>query len=354
MREWEASPGDMHRLRAAITLGRRAGQPVGWLLDQELLAPTTFSSQLRFVVWAAVPREVGDAAWEPTGRSWSGPWLKSVELGRTPGLVEIPPHMHWWIAPQGYVGKALPAVLDEVARTEAAGLDLSNSKVTSPELARLAEMPSLRAVLLEGCTRVDDRVTEALPAGLRLLSLSRCARVTTDAYQPLQGHEDLTTLLHMNARGGVGRCFPPGLTQLSLVGAAKFSNADCAAIGELAQLRSLSLCGCGLLTRAGIAHLGRLRHLRDLDLSFCGRLTDAALDALLSLPIESLRLGSCTGLSAQGLLRLSALQRLRHLDVHGLNWTGETRARLRAALPGVQIAFELARLSRDVDDGAQW
>ncbi|MCO5167475.1 MAG: hypothetical protein M9894_14100 [Planctomycetes bacterium] len=351
LRAWEASPHDQDLLRRAVAAGRRAGEPVGWLLDREVTPRAVFRSGQPFGIHALVPADgnpYAAANWDPARRAFVR-WHRTVDLGQTPGEIEVPPHLFWWVAPEGHLGKRLARVLADAAAQGVTGLDLSNSRVTDDDLAPLADMAALRVVLLQSCKKITGAALHRLPGGLRLLALCGSPRVAEDAWPALARLPDLTYLdlrwieLTPDAASTLADS-ARGLTHLDLGGCKRLGNAAVAALGALPELRYLAVNGTNV-SRAGVEPLAALTRLEHLDLSWCGRLTDGALRPIAGLPaLQSLDLGGCGNVTPEGLAQLRALPRLRHLDLGGVRAADVARLEaLRQALPGCEVSFQLLR-----------
>lgn len=361
VRAHEAAPHDMELLRRAITAGRRARLNVAWLLDREVAPGATFRSDEAYRVRALLPAEnvLGSRPWSPSvDRSYQSFSFEVREVGRTPGVVEVPAHHRWWVAPEGHIGRRLPWILDEVEAQGVAGLDLSGSQVTNEALAPVEGLSALSTVILQGCKKLVDGLEARLPASLRFLSVRRATRLGDGFLRALGRLPDLSVLdlgaTRVTAEGL--KALPvaaPGLTHLDLCGIKKLRNEALEGIGRLGELRELNL-GVGSWSRAGLVHLASLERLEHLDLQQCSRLTDEALASLLGLrSLVSLDLSFCAGLTVDGLSTLAALPSLRRLRVAYLHFgdptgRGQTswnaliaaeQARLRAALPRVTIQF---------------
>jgi hypothetical protein len=91
-------------------------------------------------------------------------------------------------------------------------------------------------------------------------------------------------------------------------------DADCMAIGRMANLEKLNLLGCSKITNAGIKNLAPLRKLRELDLNFIP-ISDEAMDVIAGMTELRLLLLGETQVTNVGFKKLATLIRLEGLGV---------------------------------------
>ena len=144
-------------------------------------------------------------------------------------------------------------------------LDLSNSKITDDDLARIVKE-----------YKNGRKLTS--------LNLSNCTNIT-DA--------------------GLAHLAELPLTQLNLSGCENITDAGLAHLTGL-PLTQLNLSECENITDAGLAHLAKLP-LTQLDLSYCENITDAGLAHLAKLPLTQLNLSRCRKITDAGLAHLAKL-----------------------------------------------
>lgn len=229
-------------------------------------------------------------------------------------------------------------------------------------LARLGRLTRLERLDLS-CMRPDARgVVTAVPitdigveelaalTTLRWLSLAGCQQVKGNTLAALRAiprleHLDLT-YTGVTSAGIAALPQLPSLRELSLSGCLDFHGRSLADVARIPGLRRLELHGCATVAAADVKQLARLHELRWLDLRDCmgafrGQtevgfdditngeppdtpkqdgvgVTDDAVLALAGLPLETLRLGGCSGLTDAIGPSLAAMQDLRHLDLGDL------------------------------------
>ena len=230
-------------------------------------------------------------------------------------------------------------------------LDLSRCRQSArdADLASLAALPALQALLLAGCDHLTDEAVAAIASGARNLreldlsglAISDMALATLGggsppAYpavvSPPRPRPPSPALLLGRFFGSPPRLTrrlpgpdPPGalprLRALSLAGCAGISERGLAALGPLlARLERLNLAGCGVgVDEAALRTLGgHCVSLTELDLTGCF-VTDAGLAALqrLAPTLRALVLWNCLHASDEGLAALKPLQSLEELSLRG-------------------------------------
>jgi len=352
-RAWRKSPDDPEAVERALAAARRARVAVPYdLFERERTPSRTFASKQTFVVLA----ETG--ADEP------------VEVGETPGKVEVPACRTWWVRPKP--AKVTAKVVEEVRREGAPGLSLERAKVDAAGLALLAPLgDQLHGLSLRSCTKLDPgalQVLAALPC-LEALDLSGAGGVDEDALErvaalrglvrlgldrqkadvdlgPLVGLRSLAALslvywkkLGREAAHTLARI--PSLVDLDLSSCDKLRDDGVVALARgCPELRRLSVASCDKVADGALEALGGLKKLRDLNLHLCRGVTAAGVGAVAGAPLERLTLeGICTSDVARALRPAAAT--LRELRASGVSSQTE---RLDAG--GVEALADLGRLER--------
>lgn len=214
---------------------------------------------------------------------------------------------------------ALPALL-RLRKLEAIALTVSTFEAKrggplKPETApvfftddgfeRLAALPALRAVVLEGQLKLKGKglVRVAKHTGLRELTLTSMA---------------ISDQL-------LGQLAQLPLQALRLHGSQEFGNAGLAAIATSTTLREVSLRGCNHLDEDGIAHLANLKSLETLNLGGIGSHTIFTGFRLSPLPEPNPGSGVTDGL----MLALATHPKLRSLDLGSADVTDKGLAAWR-------------------------
>lgn len=251
-REWEANPGDLDALEAAIAGRRRAGIGVpGPLLAARRFPGREFDSVLSLRV----------GAWLLDGRA--------IEVGRTPrgGMgVTIPPHNAWWIQPETSTPlgvrdfSGVDSLAQELRRHSVPGLRTRRLAITDGVLGKLASCPSLSHLDLGACERLTEH-------GLKhLLELERLYRL------------ELLDCEHVEDAGLAILTRAPDLSRLALKNAARVTDVGLSYLGELDRLTHLALSGSPI-SDEGVAQLRGLEQLEELSLERCG-ITDGSLASI--------------------------------------------------------------------------
>ncbi|MCC7399064.1 MAG: hypothetical protein IT455_18515 [Planctomycetes bacterium] len=271
-----------------------------------------------------------------------------------------------------------PAGLDAVPAdtTSLRGFDFDDAAC-----AKLARLTKLERLDLSGMD-VDARgVARSLPitdagvrqlgalTGLRWLSLGQCEHVQGGSLAVLEAlprleHLDLhSTRVDSAAVERLARL--PNLRWLSLSYCRRFHGRSLAAVASLPGLTHLELRGCTTLAAADVMPLAKAKSLRSLDLRDCqGRyrgqtggfdepgsvapdaepredgigITDAVVEALASLPLDTLRLGGCDSLTAAIGPSLATMTTLRTLDLSELERIDD---RVLSLLPAGLVSLSL-------------
>lgn len=352
-RAWKKAPDEPEAVERALAAARRARVAVPYdLFERETRPATTFESKLPFVVLAEAGPE------EP------------VEVGQTPGKVEVPACRTWWVRPKP--AKVTAKVVDELKREGAPGLSLERAKVDAAGLKLLAPLgDQLHGLSLKTCTKLDPEALKALDAlpGLEALDLSGAGGVARAALETVAGLQglvrlgldrqkelkapDLEPLVGLRSLAAlslvyckkIGKDAPhvlarvPSLVDLDLSSCDQVKDDGVVALAHgCPELRRLSVASCENVQDGALAALGELKRLRDLNLHLCRGVTAAGVGALARAPLERLNLeGICTSALA-GALRPAAAT-LRELRGGGVS---NQTDRLDAA--GVEALGDLRRL----------
>ncbi len=359
---WRAS-GDPDALERALRLARRAGRPVGALLDARVRP----GRELRLSGVASGVAVLPEGTGEPRaarGRARGrGPgacerdrthrrllWLRALEVGRGPAPIQLPPYELAWVEPQGRHGPDLATLLEDARRERAPGLNLGGGLASDAALAGLEALDSLETLLLHACPQVTGRALLALPPELRCLGLAATSRVSDDELRALERYPALTHLDLHDGRGkatrGAGAIAAaarlPQLTHLDVTGLRQVGPDDVTPLAGLSELHTLALGGgyaLGLPALEVLAALPRLRRLRfvcprdasDRELASLTRLrglTDLAL---------AVHPDGDVGEDPAAFAVLSELPALRRLDLWGRWWPLGQREAIEAVLPGVDV-----------------
>jgi hypothetical protein len=114
------------------------------------------------------------------------------------------------------------------------------------------------------------------------------------------------------------------------------SVAQCLATSGIKSLEILSVSDCAL-TSEHVQALTGLKLLKTLHLNRSPGITDASVPFLLNFQeLENLGLVNA-GLTPTGILKLTALKKLRTLTITGIDLTAAHLAQFKAALPGCNI-----------------
>jgi hypothetical protein len=194
------------------------------------------------------------------------------------------------------------------------GVDLDNAKVSPATVALLRKFPELETLSAGNVQMDDDALAEV---------------------------HDLPRLWHLNLYqsgvGDAGMKVLKGLPALRHVamGGTKVTDAGLVDLQDLTQLEYLGL-RADRVTDAGLVHLRKLTNLTGLTLSET-QVTDAGLVHLCGMTrLTSLRLDT-TGVTDDGLRNLAALPKLTELDLWKTKATEAGVARLKKALPRLEV-----------------
>jgi hypothetical protein len=225
--------------------------------------------------------------------------------------------------------------------------------VTDAGTAHLASLASLRWLSLKGCNRVTGMTLAKLRSIPQLEHLDcNSTAITSKA---------IATLPQL-----------PSLRELSLTFCMGFHGRSLADIAKIPGLRKLELSYCPTISAADAMHLSKLHELRYLDLSKCMGLfrgqvagimeiseqvkgggkpkppppvpdqigiTNAVIEALASLPLETLKIGGCWNLTDQIGTSLARMTSLQTLDLSELPKTsGALLKQIPAGLGTLSIA----------------
>lgn len=291
-RVWLADPGNQDALHHAIAARRRAGLPVpGRMLARQVHDGRTYTSAARLQVFVLLP----------DGRTRTA--------GRTPGTVELPPHVSVWVQPATPTGPNLAslaadpgeadlieglalgpdvqdAALAELSRFSALSrLDLAGcARIGRAGLAHVGRLATLEHLDLWSLTRLVDLAELAPLSRLVELRARRCANLAPGSLAPLAGLSGLTTL-------ALGEC-------------AKLDSASLAPLAGLTNLMALDLSATAVDDR-GVEHLLGLRELTLLNLSRT-RVTVVGIDRLAALPsLAQLYVAGCAPPTVAAAVELS-------------------------------------------------
>jgi hypothetical protein len=300
-RQRQADPSDQDALLRAIVARRRAGMPVpGWMLEQRLHPAGPFASDHALTLTVHLPLEADGGA-------------RRRVVGRTPGVVDLPPHRALVAQPDAPTGEALRALAaDPAVAASLHGLALGPD-TRDEDLAALEAFPALERLDLAGCAALGDAGLARLAClpGLTWLDLWGLGRVTDAGLMALAGL--------------------PALATLNLRHCARVSGAGLRALAGLPSLTALDLGECRLVDDAGLAHLAGIPHLTALDLSGCA-VGDAGLAHLAALPELTLLNLSRTRVTPAGLPALGRLRSLAQLFLLGCGATSAQAPRLLGGL----------------------
>jgi Leucine-rich repeat (LRR) protein len=290
---------------------------------------------------------VSDLQINVVGRPWLGDEDDWVNLGTTPGRVDVPGDVEVQVSAYVKDPQAGRLARDLVAFGPVDNLDLSYSPITDRGLAQLKDLAGVRHLNLSR-TRVTDHGMPTVAAYSELVGLNlwACAAISGDGLRHLADLEAFTGL-------NLGRCerltdaglrhLPAlvGIRDLNLTGTAVTDGAlgylgalpdlhevdlaetdvNGAGLRELrgaAELATLSLYRCVALRSDSLRHLQEMRRLTRLNLGGCGLLTNQALVHLRSLAgLTRLSLEGVE-ITDAGVLYLGSLTALMALD---LSWT---------------------------------
>jgi hypothetical protein len=292
-RVWLADPGNQDALHHAIAARRRAGLPVpGRMLARQVHGGRAFSSGARLQVFVLLP----------DGRTQA--------VGRTPGTVELPPHVSVWVQPATPTGPRLASLAaDPEEADHIEGLALGPD-VQDAALAELQRFGALSRLDLAGCARIGR-------AGLA--HVGRVAAI------------EVLDLWSLTKLDGLAELAPLSrLVELRARRCANLAPGSLAPLAGLSGLTTLALGGCAKLDSSSLAPLAGLGNLMALDLSETA-VDDACVEHLLGLRELTLLNLSRTRLTVVGIDRLAALPSLAQLYVAG------------CAPPTVAAAVELSR-----------
>jgi hypothetical protein len=200
--------------------------------------------------------------------------------------------------------------------TSLTGLTLTSTSVTDAGLAHLEGLVNLKSLVLP-------------LTGIRGEGLKHLGRMTQLSRLNLTGNQiaDLSSLPPL-----------PGLKVLYL-DRAPLGDSQFASLSKFPALETLYLLGTNV-TDAGLASLGELKNLKSLRLSQT-KVTDAGMPTILNLKnLENLELAE-TKVTDTTLDRLGELKGLKTLDLEKATVTDAGIARLKAALPGLQMMGEM-------------
>jgi hypothetical protein len=198
--------------------------------------------------WAAVPVRV--MTWTPRGVE---------QIGALPGTLPQPMPARWYVEPIAALDEAAFGRLVELVRADnVPGLSLRN-QVVARWLGRLAELPALEALVLDG-SDVDGAALAALDLPLRRLYLARTAIDDAAVATGVARFAALEVLdIEGTAVGDDGARAIAGLAELRAVNlaATRLTDEGGAALGALAKLEIADLGG----TRVGAKTVAALRKL---------------------------------------------------------------------------------------------
>lgn len=169
----------------------------------------------------------------------------------------------------------------------------------------------LEFLYLRRCDSISNEGIEAVArncANLKEISLNDCYNVSDAGIKILVKY--CTHLRYIS----LAKC---AITDQSITNVAKYSR----------QLRHLNLHECEIITERGIIDFcNSCEKLRSLDVSRCNNVTDMTLYALARCKrLRRLCMKKCSKVSDAGLRKIAThCQRLRHLNIHGCNFTYET------------------------------
>jgi hypothetical protein len=199
-------------------------------------------------------------------------------------------------------------------------------------------------VLLERIYCFKPKITDAgvehlaKLTNLKKLELLRVPELTDAALAPLVGLTDLEEITLSGAGiSGPGLVHLAGLSKLKslVIPWSALDDAGLANLGRLTSLRALYIGG-GSYTDAGLAHLGNLTGLTELGVGSDG-CTEAGMAHLSRLTnLRTLNLAGAPVTDAW-LDRIAGMKALRELHIESAQLSDEAVARLRRALPLVQV-----------------
>lgn len=242
-------------------------------------------------------------------------------------------------------------------------LELSGTAVTSAGLVHLRGLTQLER--LNVClTAVDDAGFEHLAGMTQMKRMIVCAsKITGSGFQHLGGMKQLESInLHSSPASDAGLAAIGKLTSLRRLEIVhtNVTDAGLAHLKDLTQLRQLHIASHDT-TETGLPFLGKLKELYELDLYersasnqavaqigglpklrmfrlFGGTVDDEGLRPLAdTTTLEELTL-NCNRITDASVDVLASLKTLRKLSVSGTRLTDAGKQRLRAALPGVEMA----------------
>ncbi len=208
------------------------------------------------------------------------------------------------------------------------------------DLVVLASSSKLEEVTLFDVT-LSDRGLAALGEleNLKQLRLMSKGVVTETAWAKLTGLKQLTVLsLTGSALDDAGLAELANLTaleQLILLGS-RITGTGLKPLANLKQLKTLTLANSPF-DDDGAEALRGLSAIESLDLSTT-KITDRSLDAIATLAKLRMVTLDDTSVTADGLLKLRDLKQLSSISVVGVKLSAEELARLRAAMPEVDIS----------------
>jgi internalin A len=228
-------------------------------------------------------------------------------------------------------------------------LDLSETRITDRGLLDLKNSPNLTELNLYYAELVSDQgiaVVKSLP---HLKRLNLRGTKVTDSTIPLLNRltalESLDIGFAQVTDSGIAQLALPNLKELSL-GGDKLTDAGLRALRQLPALTSLDLSGAqrtdsGLwsvsLTESGLDSIATLRDLRRLRLNGVP-VSARGLEKLKALnKLERLDLQACARLSDDAVPVLKSFPALRVLDVTASGLTGKAVSALQSAKPGLQV-----------------
>ena len=240
-------------------------------------------------------------------------------------------------------------------------LDLANTNVKGPGLKVVGTLKSLERLNLT-LTLVTDPFLENLSGLTKLRILSMASSKSTGegfrflgAIPQLENANFHTALA--NDAGLAGISHVTSLERLEIVHT-KFTDAGASALAKLVNLERLQL-GSREATGAAVAHLTGLKRLRELDLHdgqaspegarhtgkieslrvlrVYGPIKDEGAGHLAGLKNLEVLIVPGTGITDAGLEYFSGLKNLKRIEINGCKVSAAAVAKLKAAIPGLEV-----------------
>ena len=217
-------------------------------------------------------------------------------------------------------------------------------EIKGPGLAHLRELEHLRSLSIYTCNQMTDDGLASLKELTRLeeLNISHCYRITDAGLAHLAGLTQMEELHFFACEGitGSGLVYLAGMTQLrtlGLIACMKVTDAELAHLAGMTWIEELYLPE--QITDEGLAHLAGITQMRKLSLMACGRITDAGLAHLANMTqMEDLNLTVCNKITDAGLVHLKGMTRMQVLSLRGCkNIMKEGIQNLRESLPECEI-----------------